>query len=142
MQNSHRRQIGGHASGRSAYWALAKLQAPPPRTPGSAGRPGLACSLPGLGRFPRQMRATFPPESRPQPPTLRDGDSAELAAAYAHSADLPSASAPAYRRFRVTGDAEPPGLAHQSIIAVRVVKTFAKTAKYLYNANKKCSSCQ
>gem|GEM_PF-2322183 len=41
--------------------------------------------------------------------TLRDS----LLSFYGH-ADLPSASAPAYRRFRVTGDAEPPGLAHQN----------------------------
>jgi len=86
----------------------------PPRTPESAGRPGLACSLPGLGRFPRQTRRSIPPDA----PTVTADPSGRgfcetLPNGYPRLADLPSASAPAYRRFRVTGDAEPPGLAHQ-----------------------------
>jgi hypothetical protein len=41
-------------------------------------------------------------------------------------ADLPSASAPAYRRFRVTGDAESPSLAHQYRVSERLYKLLSK----------------
>jgi len=55
---------------------------------------------------------TPPPGCAGEPPVLRDDPSSPcpgLKRGLERSA--PGASAPAYRRFQVTGDAEPPGLA-------------------------------
>jgi len=119
------RMKGGHASGRSASRGAARtrlLLPAPPEAPNVRGKPAPFRAWAGTpGKCGRQpLRVAYP-----QPPALRDEDSAEPnEASLPAPADLPSASAPAFRRFRVTGDAEPPGLAHQNIMGEEGILTF------------------
>jgi len=86
-----------------------------PRYPTSAGRPAYRCSLPGLAGFGGQ-RALVRPSSR-TPPTagpVGRGITVVPRLPRAASGTAPRASAPA-RRFPVTGDAEPPGLARRQV---------------------------
>jgi len=83
----------------------------PPHIPVSDSYPRWVCSLPGLNLFPQLWYTDFPsgkPVDRCHP-CRTENHCQQLD--WAHSAQsLPSASPPAYRRFRVIGDAEPPGL--------------------------------
>ncbi len=83
---------------------------PPPRYPMGAGCLRLVCSLPGLNRSP-QRQVAIPsgiliPVHRPHGTRFHSLNTQVPAG----RCSLPQTSPPAYRRFQVTGDAEPPGL--------------------------------
>ncbi|CAJ37657.1 hypothetical protein RCIA190 [Methanocella arvoryzae MRE50] len=93
---------------------------PPTRAPASVSCPRLACSLPGLCRSPQSRQSTCSPARRftTANPAGRIFN-VEKARPSCVRKRLPRASSSACRRFRITGDAESPGLARQTGIFAR-----------------------
>jgi len=102
---------GGRARGWEPSTAQSCSGLVPPRYPTSAARPAYRCSLPGLAGFGGQ-RASAEPFSSALPTASPVGRGVITPPGFDWTAlgTAPRASAPAYRRFRVPGDAEPPSL--------------------------------